>query len=272
VEKLLSRESVVMTVSIIAAGLLDPQGAFYGVAALVLLAWHYRSTGRLPDLAVATGIGCFLVILYIVAVDPALTWFFSGDWPDIAAPLRTDNGFGVGTAWLAVQVVVENLGVLLGGFEQLGWVVAAFALAAIMIIVRSSSDGRSVGYAVYALGAHIPMFVLILNGVPAAFGHRFWYYPAPLIVIVVFIGAVALNRVWPALSTRGHVAVVGLFCVVIGANLTQRGRHTAVESGAEACEQTRLVRAALRDPAMEGHLDETHRSFLRLHRQLRRGN
>ncbi len=217
------------------AGLLDRQGVLAVAAALIMLALHWRNTGRHLDGVVALVTACVLLQFYNFVLGSRIVFAVNGYWPSFEyQSIPTDQ------LALVHQLVLKAAGLLIlqaTAFAGGPVVAPLIAVLAVLTIRRHWSwrwkrpwvemarylfhdpGGRPVTYVVLALGAIVVMYAVMIarHGYVYRWSdHRYWYYPLPVFGVLL-VGALAaadaaLARGW--LSVRRLNGI--LLLVVVG--------------------------------------------------------
>jgi hypothetical protein len=145
-------------------------------------------------------------------------------------------------------MLLENVGIMFGGFLP---VTLALIGALSVLIFRAAARGRrgarqnhpardaripggtarALLYTGLAVLAHVVMFALMITRHPYVYywiDHRYWYYPLPLLGIVLFGAVASLDALLPRLTPPERRALQALLVLVIISNAASFRHYQAL--------------------------------------------
>lgn len=258
--------------------LLDRQGFFLVVTAAGLTALGAVVTGRLRYTALALGAAVAVAVLYNGWLGPTLVHLANGYRPRfkyqdvwLGAPFRKPERFVQ-----AGEIVVENVGLLLGSLPSWAW--AAVGVAGLAWAVKSRP--REAGavrpgllrtgfpYVLLAAASQILMFAYMIVRHRAIYefpDHRVWYYPLVLQVVLLFGLLLGLESLILRLRRR-RVAVVEIaLLAMVVSNVAHWPAHREALRPwfPHVREQSTLLKQSLRESAPHPSLAADQREFFR---------
>jgi|SoiMethySBSTD1v2_1073268.scaffolds.fasta_scaffold406023_1 hypothetical protein len=286
---ILTRDTIIACVLGLLCGLLDRQGFVYVVIGCALVALHVASTKRLKDTLLGLVIAAVFLVAYNYELAPMAIHALNGYWPDFKyqrVPLPEASVLAV-YIMVAAKMMIENAALLAGG----AYVTAALLIGALVAVyllaggtsrwVTSFADvqrrlafqpgRRVIAYWALAFGTQVLMFALMIARHPYVYAyldHRYWYYPFPFVVTVLF-GAVSLLDAVIAWRSRAVLTIVrGLLILMIVGNLAfLPARRRIMEAGhwfnpvsTQSVALKRSLAAGKADPGLDA---DYHRFFER---------
>jgi len=215
--------------------LLDRQGFFYTVVLVGALAVCVLFRVRRVDLLAGAFAAASAMLLYNVAIGPAIVHAVNGYWPGLdyqklpATALVTDARYTLAS----LELVAETARIMLGSFPA--WVYVLGAGGGLVIAFgrrprhRDSALGSRGGalrtrpwmlpclLLLLVASSQVLMFALMILRHPPVYewpDHRLWYYPLPYQAVLLFGMAMLLGK---GLIRGGHKQVwaVNLLLVVV---------------------------------------------------------
>jgi hypothetical protein len=278
-----TRDSAILFALALTAGLLDRQDVFVVAAALLILAIHWRSTGRHRDGVVALVTACVLLQFYNFVLGPRIVFAVNGYWPSFEyQSIPTDQ------LTLVHQLVLKAIGLLIlqaAAFAGGPVVAPLIGVLAVFTIRRHSSSlwkrpwaeltrylvrdpgGRLVTYVVLALGAVVVMYAVMIarHGYVYRWSdHRYWYYPLPVFGVLL-VGALAaadraLARGWMSVRRLNGL----LLLVAVGNCLSLNYYRDAMIQGpwfGPVYTQCTSLKSSFRAGVPDATLDPEYRRF-----------
>lgn len=229
-ESWVNRDSLFTFAMAMACGLIDRQGPFYMMAATAILGLHYAFTKRLRDILGATFLAVVVLQVYNILLAPLIIYAVNNYRPSYHYQ-KIPLGEMPAHVLPAARMVFENFCVMLGG----SWPVTLLVLSAcgalaFRVIHRYSASrpafsftraptARIMLYCALALIANWVMYdLMIARHKPIyALDHRYWYYPLPLLAIILVGLVLGLNALVPMMQ-RGEKRMLNalLIALVIG--------------------------------------------------------
>jgi hypothetical protein len=253
----------------VAAGLLDRQGFFFGVAAAVILGGYSWNTRRMRPTLRAIVVALGALVIYNLALAPAAIHALNGYWPDFEYQSRSLRSVVLlwhpGYFFRAVALLAQNTAVLFGGVVP---ALALFGLGAALsrAMLNATRTSRLCRYIVAVLAAEVVMFAMMIHQHPPIdqfVDHRLWYYPVPFVITVIFGWLLWIDAM--ALSGRRLRAVqLALVAIIIINISTLAGRRDVMAHGPyfeRVFTQSELLKRSLATGNPEPALDEGYRGF-----------
>ena len=285
-----TRDSAILFALALTAGLLDRQGVFAVTASLLLLALHWRNTGRRRDGVVALATACVLLQFYNFVLGPRIVFAVNGYWPSFEyQSIPTDQ------LTLVHQLVLKASGLLIlqaAAFAGGPVVASLIAILAVFAMSRHRSSfwkkpwaevrqylfrdpgGRLIGYIVLALGAVVVMYAVMIarHGYLYRWSdHRYWYYPLPvfgvLLVGVLAAADRALARGWMSVRRLNGI----LLLVAVGNCLSLNYYRSVMIQGpwfGRVYTQCTSLKSSFRAGVPDATLDPEYRQFFDDHDNL----
>jgi hypothetical protein len=233
--RLITRDAVWACALAVVCGLLDRQGFAYVVAGCALVGLHVIWTRRLKDvwLGLLTALG--VLVAYNYAFAPVAIRILNSYWPNFSyqrIPLGSPSALLFNAA-RAGRMLVENAALLAGG----SYTVAALLFGGAILLparVRAiwwpargapansalEADRRCAIYVLLGFGLQVLIFALMIARHPNVYtdlDHRYWYYPLPFVMTVLFAVVGLLDAVLPHASMAvSSVIRGGLILCIIG--------------------------------------------------------
>jgi hypothetical protein len=239
--RVVTRDAVLACALGLVAGLLDRQGFVYVLAGCLIVTLHAFWTNRLRDVLLGLVVAAGILVAYNYVLAPVAIRALNGYWPNFSyqrIPLP-DAFILVVYAGLAAKMLVENAALLAGGSHA----IAALLVGALIVVcllsggVTSSRwwslpdvrrrlafrpNRRVVAYLALGFGTQVFMFALMIARHPYVYtdlDHRYWYYPLPFAMTVLF-AAMSIFDVVIRWRTPAIVpAIRGLLIAMIVGNL-----------------------------------------------------
>jgi hypothetical protein len=218
--------------------LLDRQGTFYVMAATAVLVLHYAFTKRLRDIVGATFSAVVVLQIYNIVLAPLVIHALNDYRPSYhyqKVPLREMPSHVLHAA----RMVFENFCVMLGGSWQFtllalsGCVALAFRVIRRHLRSRPAFDftraptARLMLYIALAVVANWVMYdLMIARHQPIyALDHRYWYYPLPLLSIILVGLVLCLNALVPMMRLGEKRMLKGFLVAMVIGNLVSLPRY-----------------------------------------------
>ena len=276
------------------AGLLDRQGVFYVGACCAILALHYWWTRQLRDVLVALVVTLAVLQVYNVVIGPMLVHSLNGYWPDFQyQSLSREHLWRLPIyALLAMQMLVENAALLVGGSVNAAVLLVAITSAALLLsgglgrpFLRGSRemwyrlefrpDLHTVAYLALAFGLQVVMFALMIARHPVVYvslDHRYWYYTLPYAATVLFGGVILVEAVIAGASRASVMIIRAGLAVMLLANVATLRHHQRVMANgawfAPVSAQSEAARRSLRSGSPDPLLQTEYARFVRHHRTM----
>jgi hypothetical protein len=268
------------------AGLLDRQGMFYVVMASGILLLHVAFTGQLKDLLLSTVLACVALGVYNRVMAPWAVHTLNGYWPTFEYQTITREMIlhVPSQTMAAAHGLLQNAVALLGG----AWPISlACVVAAGGIVLRARTrtqhgTARTASpcnrqrlpvhlmlvYGLCASAGHVLMFALMITRHAPVYywlDHRFWYYPLPYLMFVLFGLTIVIEAGFRNLDHRGRRLSQGVLLVAVLGNIatlvTYRDMMLAGPWFGPVSVQSELLKSALRRGVPHTGLDADRRNF-----------
>jgi hypothetical protein len=276
----LSRHGLAAFALCLVVALLDRTGLFYVLTVCSILSLHALLRRRLLDVAVAAAAAGALAHVYVRWVGRWIVRLVNGYWPSLSfQDIDYTRLFSEPIFFReALRLMADNTVAMLGGTPVLA-ALGALAVVALWLAGRSRPRGIPLGpvYAGIAFALQAFMYTAMAFRHPSIFemeDHRYWYYPLPYVVTLLFAVAVLadhLARELPRAFRRLPHALVA--AGVVGNLVHLDDYRSQLARGVyfgPVYAQSVWLKGSLEQRSVDPRLAPEYRIFLGNHRKLRK--